>query len=108
MADDSDPKSLCVQHLDFNAETKQYQCRICKKSSAYKANMLTHIESMHFSNKFVYSCKYCAKEFTNKTSRNNHVSRVHGSQKSSLVHEITLENIKYEDIKYEDVKHDYH
>jgi len=55
----------------------KYSCTLCGKENVQKANIVKHVESVHFPNLFSYQCKFCEKQFTARNSLYAHVSRNH-------------------------------
>ena len=75
------PDEILKKYAAFNTKTRQYECTICQKISARKADLIKHIESVHFANYFVYSCEFCEKTFPNRNTLFIHRSTFHKNQK---------------------------
>ena len=55
----------------------KYSYTLCGKENVQKANVVKHVESVHFPNLFSYQCKFWEKQFTASNSLYAHVSRNH-------------------------------
>ena len=60
-----------------------FKCTVCAKTNSLKANIVNHVESVHFPNVFIYTCKYCGKEYNAKNSLNVHISTIHREERLS-------------------------
>ena len=70
---------VLLNHIDkLPTETGwKYSCSLCGKENVQKANVVKHVESVHFPNLFSYQCKFCSKQFSARNSLYAHVSRNH-------------------------------
>ena len=59
------------------AETGQWMCKDCGKTTAKKCNILNHVEAIHFAGQFAYKCQICGKTFKSKNSFSVHTSTLH-------------------------------
>ena len=75
------PNEVMKKYAAYNQETRQYECTICQKTALQKANLIKHIESVHFPNYFVYNCNYCDKTFPNRNNMYTHISTFHKNKK---------------------------
>jgi len=62
-ADKGNPDKIMKKYAAYNTQTNQYECTVCHKTCSQRANLMKHIENVHFPNCFVYTCKYCEEQF---------------------------------------------
>jgi len=55
----------------------RFSCTLCGKENNQKGNLVRHVESVHFPNKFTHQCKYCNQIFSAKSSLYTHISNKH-------------------------------
>jgi len=60
---------------DFGSD--RFSCTLCGKENNQKGNLVRHVESVHFPNKFTHQCKYCDQTFSAKSSLYTHISNKH-------------------------------
>jgi len=80
-ADKGSPNEVMKKYAAYNTQINMFECTICQKTSKQQANLIKHIESVHFPNYFVYACTFCDKTFPNRNSMYNHVSTLHKREK---------------------------
>ena len=73
----NNPDLIIKEYVDFNTDAKMFTCKLCFKAYARKFDLMSHIESVHFPNEFVYECEYCEAEFSNRNKRRRHMNVVH-------------------------------
>eukprot|EP00088_Acartia_fossae_P002691 TRINITY_DN11106_c1_g1_i1.p1 TRINITY_DN11106_c1_g1~~TRINITY_DN11106_c1_g1_i1.p1 ORF type:complete len:466 (-),score=142.67 TRINITY_DN11106_c1_g1_i1:648-2045(-) len=56
---------------------KGYMCQLCGKTMKHRYNLLSHVESKHFPNTFVYKCHICNQEMGTKNAHTSHMNQRH-------------------------------
>ena len=75
------PDEILKTYAGFNTKTRLYECTLCQKTSSQKANLMKHIESIHFPNYFIYTCDFCKLTFPSRNTLYKHNASYHKNQK---------------------------
>eukprot|EP00088_Acartia_fossae_P011024 TRINITY_DN15516_c0_g1_i1.p2 TRINITY_DN15516_c0_g1~~TRINITY_DN15516_c0_g1_i1.p2 ORF type:complete len:113 (+),score=39.35 TRINITY_DN15516_c0_g1_i1:2-340(+) len=77
------PDDVLKQYMVFVKKENMFQCTLCKKQVRLKFDVLSHMESVHFPDQFVYHCEFCGKEFSNRNKKKKHLQQWHKEKKNS-------------------------
>ena len=55
-----------------NDQKALYECSLCDKTNQMKRDMMSHVESAHFSGRFTHSCEICGKFYKTRGSLKQH------------------------------------
>lgn len=59
-------------------KAKNFHCDICPFRTAYKRNLTSHVNEVHFKDRRVlHQCQFCSFSFTRKSNLNQHVKSIH-------------------------------
>ncbi len=59
-------------------KAKNFHCDICPFRTAYKRNLTSHVNEVHFKEQRVlHQCQFCSFSFTRKSNLNQHVKSIH-------------------------------
>jgi len=70
-----DLQDYIIKVTNFGSD--KFSCTLCGKENNQKGNLVRHVESVHFPNKFTHECKYCNQIFSAKSSLYTHISNKH-------------------------------